>query len=87
MCGRTTSILLLTNPSPYLLETPAIMFVKENLGLLLYVAEACPYAARAKLALEHSGLPYDTHQIDVSNKPSWYVEKINAAGKGKFGCF
>lgn len=59
------------------------MSQKQDFDLLLYVTEACPYAARARLALEHSGLAFTTHQIDVTNKPSWYVEKINAAGKGK----
>ncbi|KAN0064045.1 hypothetical protein ACQY0O_003652 [Thecaphora frezii] len=49
--------------------------------ILLYTAKICPFAHRSELALELSGVPYKTHQIDLHNKPSWYAEKVNKASK------
>lgn len=51
-------------------------------SFLLYTAKVCPFAARTELALELSGVKYDTYEIDLANKPSWYAEKINKASKG-----
>lgn len=51
-------------------------------SILLYTAKVCPFAARTELALELSGVKYETYEIDLSNKPSWYADKINKASKG-----
>ena len=53
-----------------------------NGKMLLYMNRGCPYAARTELALELSGLKYDTFEVDLFNKPTWYSERVNKAGKG-----
>jgi len=47
----------------------------------LYSAEACPFAQRARLALEVVGAKYEIVEIDLQNKPSWYASKVNPASK------
>lgn len=49
--------------------------------LLLYTAKVCPYAARTELALAIAGLPHETYEVDLLNKPSWYNKKVNKASK------
>ena len=51
--------------------------------ILLYTAKICPYAARAELALEEAGVPWERYEIDLLNKPEWYESKVNKASKGK----
>ncbi|KAI5428380.1 Glutathione S-transferase dhar2 [Lathyrus oleraceus] len=38
----------------------------------------CPFSQRVLLTLEEKKIAYNTHLIDVSNKPQWY-SKINFA--------
>ncbi|KAJ3278404.1 hypothetical protein HK104_002364 [Borealophlyctis nickersoniae] len=48
--------------------------------ITLYNNWACPYAQRAAIALEELGVEYERVEIDLHNKPDWYLEKINPAG-------
>lgn len=41
---------------------------------------ACPYAARTRIALQELNLDYETTEISVSPKPDWYL-RINPRGK------
>ncbi|KAF5350998.1 hypothetical protein D9756_008196 [Leucocoprinus leucothites] len=49
--------------------------------ITLYSAKLCPFAHRVEIALKESGLPYNRCEIDFFNKPEWYIEKVNPAGK------
>ncbi|SAM07085.1 hypothetical protein [Absidia glauca] len=42
--------------------------------IILYNAVVCPYAQRAKIALQEVKASYETVDIDLANKPSWYGE-------------
>ena len=46
----------------------------------LYDAARCPYCARVRIALAEKGLPYETIEIDLSNRPRWIYE-LNATGR------
>ena len=48
--------------------------------LTLYDAERCPYAGRARIVLAEKGVPYETVEIDLSDRPAWLYEK-NPAGR------
>ncbi|KAF5380179.1 hypothetical protein D9615_006210 [Tricholomella constricta] len=47
----------------------------------LYTAKICPYAHRVELALEESGIAYNTFEVDLTNKPEWYAPQVNPASK------
>ena len=50
-------------------------------GLItLYDAARCPYCARARIVLAEKGIPYETVEIDLSDRPAWLFEK-NPVGK------
>jgi len=49
--------------------------------LTLYTNKGCPYAQRAIIALKETGIPHDSVEIDLKNKPSWYAPNINPASK------
>ncbi|CAL0300472.1 unnamed protein product [Lupinus luteus] len=40
----------------------------------------CPFSQRVLLTLEEKKIPYNTHLIDVANKPEWFLE-VNPEGK------
>jgi glutathione S-transferase len=42
---------------------------------ILYTAERCPYAARARIALAEKGLHYEAVEIDLDDRPAWLYEK------------
>jgi glutathione S-transferase len=42
---------------------------------ILYTAERCPYAARARIVLAEKGLDYDAVEIDLDDRPAWLYEK------------
>ncbi|KAI8082816.1 glutathione S-transferase [Halteromyces radiatus] len=42
--------------------------------LVLYTAEVCPYAQRARIALLEAKANFESVEIDLTNKPSWYGE-------------
>ncbi|GJE93711.1 glutathione S-transferase family protein [Phanerochaete sordida] len=49
--------------------------------ITLYTAKICPYAHRAEIALAVAGVPYTRYEIDLRNKPEWYLPKVNPVGK------
>ncbi|KXN84466.1 putative glutathione S-transferase [Leucoagaricus sp. SymC.cos] len=49
--------------------------------ITLYTAKLCPFAHRVEIALKESGLQYDRCEVDFFNKPDWYIQKVNPAGK------
>ncbi|ODV90534.1 hypothetical protein CANCADRAFT_107753 [Tortispora caseinolytica NRRL Y-17796] len=51
------------------------------MSLTLYSAIICPYAARAWIALKIAGVDFELVNIDLFNKPDWYVKDINKLGK------
>jgi glutathione S-transferase len=48
--------------------------------LTLYDAARCPYCARARIALAEKGIGYETHEIDLSDRPAWIYAK-NPSGR------
>ncbi|KAK7270089.1 hypothetical protein RIF29_22990 [Crotalaria pallida] len=40
----------------------------------------CPFSQRVLLTLEEKKISYNTHLIDISNKPQWFLE-VNPEGK------
>jgi glutathione S-transferase len=46
----------------------------------LYDAAACPYCARARIALAEKGIVYETIEIDLRNRPDWLYD-LNASGR------
>jgi glutathione S-transferase len=48
--------------------------------LTLYDAPRCPFAARVRLVLAEKGVPYETVEIDLDDRPAWLYEK-NPAGR------
>jgi RNA polymerase-associated protein len=48
--------------------------------LTLYDADRCPYCARVRIVLAEKGIPYETVEIDLAERPAWLYEK-NPAGK------
>lgn len=41
--------------------------------ITFYNAVICPFAQRAAIALKEVGAEYETVDIDLTNKPTWYV--------------
>ena len=48
--------------------------------ITLYDAARCPYCARVRIVLAEKGIPYETVEIDLTDRPSWLYE-MNPAGK------
>jgi stringent starvation protein A len=46
----------------------------------LYDAARCPFCARVRIVLAEKQVPYETVEIDLSDRPAWLYEK-NPAGK------
>lgn len=40
----------------------------------------CPYVQRAAIALAEKGVPYERIDVDLANKPDWFLE-ISPLGK------
>ncbi|OLY78913.1 Glutathione S-transferase omega-1 [Smittium mucronatum] len=49
-------------------------------GLVLYYYRYCPYSQRVLVTLEETNTPYKPVEIDLLNKPEWYL-KINEKGE------
>jgi glutathione S-transferase len=47
---------------------------------ILYTADRCPYAARARITLAEKGIAYDAVEIDLDDRPAWIYEK-NSLGR------
>lgn len=48
--------------------------------LTFYSSRICPWAARTWIALEQAGAKYDLKEIDLSNKPDYFL-KVSSTGK------
>ena len=48
-----------------------------------YNSPSCPYAERTAILLEELALPFETRDIDLRNKPSWFQD---VSPKGKVPC-
>jgi len=48
--------------------------------ITLYDAARCPYCARARIVLAEKGIPHESVQIDLADRPQWLYE-MNPAGK------
>ncbi|HEY2327098.1 MAG TPA: glutathione S-transferase family protein [Gaiellaceae bacterium] len=46
----------------------------------VYDAPRCPYCARVRLVLAEKGIPYETVEVDLRNRPDWIYE-LNATGR------
>eukprot|EP00746_Dinoflagellata_sp_MGD_P040030 gnl/MRDRNA2_/MRDRNA2_196622_c0_seq1.p1 gnl/MRDRNA2_/MRDRNA2_196622_c0~~gnl/MRDRNA2_/MRDRNA2_196622_c0_seq1.p1 ORF type:complete len:197 (+),score=39.17 gnl/MRDRNA2_/MRDRNA2_196622_c0_seq1:110-700(+) len=51
-----------------------------NQGLYLVTHKMCPFAQRAWLGLEESGLPFELRETELYPKPQWLL-KLNSKGK------
>lgn len=49
-------------------------------SITLYSSKVCPWAARTWIALEQAGIPYQLKEVDLRNKPDWFL-KVSATGK------
>ena len=50
-------------------------------GLItLYDAARCPYCARVRIVLAEKGIPHETVEIDLTDRPAWLYE-LNPSGK------
>ncbi|XP_060564073.1 pyrimidodiazepine synthase-like [Ruditapes philippinarum] len=48
--------------------------------LRLYSNRVCPFAKRTRLVLEHKNIPYEIVNINLADKPKWYIEKVSCLG-------
>ena len=46
----------------------------------LYDAARCPYCARVRIVLAEKGVPHETVEIDLRDRPAWLYE-LNPSGK------
>lgn len=46
----------------------------------IYSANVCPYAQRSRMVLLHKGVDFEAIEIDLNNKPDWFLE-ISPYGK------
>jgi glutathione S-transferase len=44
-------------------------------SLVLYNAQRCPYAARARIVLAEKGIEFEVVEIDLSDRPDWLYDK------------
>ncbi|KAI9451487.1 thioredoxin-like protein [Russula earlei] len=49
--------------------------------IIFYTSKGCPYAHRVELAFQEAGADVTRYQIDLQNKPEWYAQRVNPAGK------
>lgn len=47
----------------------------QKTALRLYSMRFCPYAQRTRLVLEHKQIPYETVNVDLLSKPTWFWER------------
>ncbi|OBZ78282.1 Glutathione S-transferase U23 [Grifola frondosa] len=55
--------------------------MSEVQNITLYGTWNSPYSQRVQIALEEAKAKYTYFEIDLQNKPEWFVTKVNAAGK------
>src|SRR5256714_6121388 len=56
---------------PEIVMTPKLTLISHKL---------CPYVQRAVIALNEKGVPFERVDIDLANKPDWFL-KISPLGK------
>uniref|UniRef100_A0A0B7B1M6 Glutathione S-transferase omega n=2 Tax=Arion vulgaris TaxID=1028688 RepID=A0A0B7B1M6_9EUPU len=56
-----------SNGSAFPPKTPGLMRI--------YSMRFCPWAQRTRLILEHKKIPYETVNVDLKDKPDWFLEK------------
>jgi glutathione S-transferase len=49
--------------------------------LTLYLNKLSPYSEKIEVALAEANVPHRTYEVDLSNKPEWFVSKVNPVGK------
>ncbi len=49
-------------------------------SLVLVSHALCPYVQRAAIVLAEKGVPFERHDIDLANKPDWFL-KVSPLGK------
>jgi len=54
---------------------------KDNGKIRVYIMRFCPYAQRALLGLQLKQIPFEVVNINLMQKPEWYLEKKNPLGK------
>jgi glutathione S-transferase len=54
---------------------------KANGKIRVYSMRFCPYAQRALLGLQLKQIPFEVVNINLTQKPEWYLEKKNPLGK------
>src|SRR5689334_17901425 len=54
--------------------------VLENTMLTLISHPLCPYVQRAAIVLQEKGVAYERRDIDLANKPDWFL-RISPLGK------
>lgn len=47
----------------------------EKGKLRLYSMRFCPYAQRTRLVLSHKKIPHETVNVDLKEKPEWFIER------------
>lgn len=47
----------------------------ENGKLRLYSMRFCPFAQRTRLVLAHKNIEFETINVDLKNKPDWFLER------------
>ncbi|MBL8359701.1 MAG: glutathione S-transferase family protein [Rubrivivax sp.] len=52
----------------------------RNASLVLVSHALCPYVQRAAIVLAEKGLPFERRDIDLANKPSWFLA-VSPLGK------
>ena len=48
--------------------------------LTLYDAARCPYCARVRIVLAEKGVPYETVEVDLDDRPAW-IYGLNVTGR------
>jgi len=54
---------------------------KDNGKIRIYNMRFCPYGQRGLLGLRLKGVPFEVVNINLNQKPEWYLEKKNPLGK------
>lgn len=49
--------------------------------ITLYNTQASPFGHYVEIALREAKAEYTLYEVDLRNKPSWFVDKVNPAGK------
>jgi glutathione S-transferase len=59
---------------------PTARIVAMTVSLNLISHKLCPYVQRAVVALNEKGVPFERIDIDLANKPDWFL-KLSPLGK------